>query len=259
MTAPGTALWQPASGCGDRCRPGDAPAAGAWTAGWRVVGVFGVLLIGLLPAALLRGAALRTLARSLLAVLGVTLVVRGPAPRPGSLLVANHISWLDILALVAVTPVRLVAKHDVRSWPALGATASRSGAIFIDRTRPRTLPMTVGEVAAALRAGRSVAAFPEGTTYCGAERGDFRPALFQAAIDAGAPVVPTSITYDTTEASFIGDDTLLASIRRIARVRRTTIAVITAPALRPMPGADRRALARAAQRSMAGHGYRLAA
>jgi 1-acyl-sn-glycerol-3-phosphate acyltransferase len=251
-------LWQPASGCGDRCRPGDGPSAGRWTAGLRVAGVFGVLLVGLVPA-MLGGAVLRALARALLGVLGVKLVVRGPAPRPGSLLVANHISWTDILALVAVTPTRLVAKHDVRAWPALGGLAGRIGTIFIDRSRPRTLPETVGEVAAALRAGRSVAVFPEGTTYCGAERGDFRPALFQAAIDAGAPVVPTSIGYDTVEASFIGEDTLLASIRRIARMRRTTVTVITAPALRPVPGADRRALARAAQRSMAGHGYRLAA
>ncbi|GAA4592673.1 1-acyl-sn-glycerol-3-phosphate acyltransferase [Actinoplanes octamycinicus] len=251
-------LWQPASGCGDRCRPGAGPRATGATAGLRVAGVFLVLLTGLLPA-MLGGVLLRALARALLGVLGVRLVARGPAPRPGSLLVANHISWMDILALVAVTPTHLVAKHDVRAWPAVGELAGRIGTIFVDRTRPRALPATVGEVAAALRGGRSVAVFPEGTTYCGAERGAFRPAFFQAAIDAGAPVVPTSISYDTAEASFIGEDTLLHSIRRIARVRRTTITVITAPALRPMPGADRRALARAAQRSMAGHGYRLAA
>ncbi len=218
-----------------------------------------VMLAGTLAVALLRGEAVRWMARSLLAALGVKLVWRGPAPRPGSLLVANHISWMDILALVAVTPVSLVAKHDVREWPGIGGTAGRSGTIFIDRTRPRELPATVREVAGALRSGRSVAAFPEGTTFCGGEHGRFRPALFQAAIDAGAPVVPTSIVYDTTEASFIGDDTLVASLLRVARVRRTTITVITAPALRPMPGADRRALARAAERSMAGHGYRLAA
>ncbi|BCJ42721.1 1-acyl-sn-glycerol-3-phosphate acyltransferase [Actinoplanes ianthinogenes] len=253
-----TALWQPVSACGDRCRSGAGPHATRWTAGLRVAAVFGVLLIGLLPA-MLGGVVLRALARALLAVLGVRLVVRGPAPRPGSLLVANHISWLDILALVAVTPAHLVAKHDVRAWPAVGELAGRIGTIFVDRGRPRSLPETVGEVTAALRAGRSVAVFPEGTTYCGAERGDFRPAFFQSAIDAGAPVVPASISYDTAEASFIGDDTLLDSIRRIARTRRTTITVITAPALRPAAGADRRVLARAAQRSMAGHGYRLAA
>ncbi|WP_436526699.1 lysophospholipid acyltransferase family protein [Actinoplanes sp. HUAS TT8] len=258
MTTTGT-LWQPASACGDRCRPGDGPRASAWTAGLRLTGMALVMLIGSAAVALLRGAAVRAMARGLLAALGVRLVQRGPVPRPGSLLVANHISWLDILVLIAVAPVSLVAKHDVRAWPGIGSTAGRSGTIFIDRTRPRELPATVAEVAAALRSGRSVAAFPEGTTFCGTEHGRFRPALFQAAIDAGAPVVPTSIIYDTTETAFIGEDTLVDSLLRVARVRRLTITVITAPALRPMPGADRKALARAAQRSTGGHGYRLAA
>ncbi|MEU4687607.1 lysophospholipid acyltransferase family protein [Actinoplanes sp. NPDC023714] len=251
--------WQPASGCGDDCRPGDAERAGPVLAALRVAGLLGVLVIGLLPAALLRGGALQALPRAILAVLGVRLVWRGPAPRPGSLLVANHVSWLDIVALYAVVPVRLVAKHDVAAWPGIGATAGRSGAIFIDRTRPKALPGTVGEVAAALRAGRSVAVFPEGTTYCGSERGAFRPALFQAAIDAGAPVAPVSISYDSAEASFVGADTLWASVLRVARVRRLTVTLVAAPVLRPETGAGRGALARAAQSSLGGGGYRLAA
>ncbi|MFC7527756.1 lysophospholipid acyltransferase family protein [Actinoplanes sp. GCM10030250] len=218
-----------------------------------------VLLGGLLPASLLGGTAFRSLSRAILAALGVRLVWRGPAPRPGSLLVANHVSWLDIVALTSVLPMRLVAKSEVRTWPGIGATAGRAGSIFIDRSRPRSLPETVGEVAAALRAGRSVTVFPEGTTFCGTEYGQFRPALFQAAVDAGAPVVPISIGYDSTEAAFIGDDTLWGSVLRVARIRRLTVTVVTAPALRPAPGADRRALARAAQVSLGGGGYHLAA
>ncbi|MBB2946208.1 1-acyl-sn-glycerol-3-phosphate acyltransferase [Actinoplanes lutulentus] len=251
--------WHPASGCDDGCRPGGHTRVRPVTAGLRVAGLIGVLLTGLLPAALLRGAALQALPRAILAVLGVRLVWRGAVPRPGSLLVANHVSWLDIVALYSVVPVRLVAKHDVREWPAIGATADRSGAIFIDRTRPKTLPRTVGEVAAALRGGRSVALFPEGTTYCGTESGPFRPALFQAAIDAEAPVVPISISYDSTEAAFVGEDTLWESVLRVARVRRLTVTLAAAPALRPEPGAGRQTLARAAQSSLGGSGYRLAA
>ncbi|BBH64602.1 hypothetical protein ACTI_12870 [Actinoplanes sp. OR16] len=251
--------WQPASGCGDGCRPGDGRQSGPVLTALRVAGLIGVLLMGLLPAALLRGGALLALPRAMLAVLGIRLVWKGPAPRPGSLLVANHVSWLDIVALHAVMPVRLVAKHDVAGWPAIGATAGRSGAIFIDRTRPKTLPGTVGEVAAALRGGRSVAVFPEGTTYCGAERGPFRPALFQAAIDAGAPVAPISISYDSAEACFVGEDTLWDSVVRVARVRRLTVTLVAAPVLRPETGAGRRALARAAQSSLGGGSYRLAA
>jgi 1-acyl-sn-glycerol-3-phosphate acyltransferase len=195
----------------------------------------------------------------MLAVLGVRLVRRGPVLRPGSLLVANHVSWLDILVLTAVAPVRLVSKGEVGRWPAIGSLAGLYGAIFIDRTRPKTLPATVGEVAAALRSGRTVAAFPEGTTFCGANQGRFRPAMFQAAIDAGAPVVPASIRYDSTAAAFIGDDTLWGSVRRVAALRSLTVTLVTAPALRPTPGADRRMLARAAQASLGVSDYRLAA
>jgi 1-acyl-sn-glycerol-3-phosphate acyltransferase len=234
----------------------------------RMVTLAGVLLGGFLLVPLLRGAALRTLARTMLAVLGIRLVRQGPKLRPGSLLAANHVSWLDILVLLAVAPVRLVAKGEVGAWPGIGVLAGLSGAIFIDRSRPKALPATVAEVTAALRAGRSVAAFPEGTTFCGAvhppasygsAQGRFRPALFQAAIDAGAPVVPASIRYDSTAAAFVGDDTLWDSIRRVAALRSLTVTLVTAPALRPAEDADRRTLARAAQASLGPSGYRLAA
>jgi 1-acyl-sn-glycerol-3-phosphate acyltransferase len=252
-------IWQPVSGCGDQCRDGADRRAPRGLALVRLVTLTGVLLGGLLLVPLLRGTALRGLARTMLAVLGVRLERRGPALRPGSLMVANHVSWLDILVLHAGAPVRMVAKGEVGSWPGIGVLAGLSGAVYIDRTRPKALPGTVAEVAAELRAGRTVAAFPEGTTFCGTQRGRFRPALFQAAIDAGAPVVPVSISYDTTAAAFIGDDTLWASVRRVAALRSLTITLVTAPALRPAPGADRRVLARAAESSLGVSGYRLAA
>ena len=268
-------MWQPVSGCGDHCRDGADPHAARGMATLRMVTLAGVLLGGFLLVPLLRGTALRTLARTMLAVLGIRLVRQGPTLRPGSLLAANHVSWLDILVLLAVAPVRMVAKGEVGAWPGIGALAGLSGAIFIDRSRPKALPATVAEVTAALRAGRSVAAFPEGTTFCGAvhpsapgvatpgaygaAQGRFRPALFQAAIDAGAPVVPASIRYDSTAAAFIGEDTLWDSIRRVAALRSLTVTLVTAPALRPTTDADRRTLARAAQSSLGPSGYRLAA
>jgi 1-acyl-sn-glycerol-3-phosphate acyltransferase len=242
--------WQPVSACGPSCRTGGEAAAGAARTSLRLAGGFGVLLAGLLTVPLLRGAAAGTVARALLAVLGVRVSRRGPAPRPGSLLVANHVSWLDILALVALGAPQLVAKREVGGWPGIGWLAAATGTIFVDRGRPRSLPATVAQVGAALRAGRSVAVFPEGTTFCGVNRGRFRPAMFQAAIDAGAPVVPIAITYDSTAAAFIGDDTLWSSARRVAGLRSLTVTLIFAPALRPAPGADRRVLARAAQASV---------
>jgi 1-acyl-sn-glycerol-3-phosphate acyltransferase len=239
--------WQPTSACGPHCRSADARHVGSGTAVLRLAALFGVLVSALVLVPLLRHSAARVVSRGILAALGVELRWRGSAPRPGSLLVANHVSWLDVVALLAVAPVRLVAKHDVRAWPAVGALAALTGSIFVDRSRPKRLPGTVAEVAAALRAGRSVAVFPEGTTFCGAERGRFRPAVFQAAVDAGAPVMPIAIRYASPHAAFVGDDTLWSSVRRVAGLRGLTVTLVGSPALRPEPGADRRALARATQ------------
>jgi 1-acyl-sn-glycerol-3-phosphate acyltransferase len=239
-------IWQPMSGCGDDCRTGANDTVSRGRAVLRVVTLCAVLLLGLLLVPLLRGAAARAVSRGVLAALGVRLRWRGALPRPGSLLVANHVSWLDIVALLSVAPVKLVAKCEVRGWPGIGSLAATLGAILIDRTRPKSLPDTVAEVATQLRAGRSVAVFPEGTTFCGASRGRFRPAMFQAAVDAGAPVVPVSISYDSTAAAFVGDDTLWSSVRRIAGLRGLTVTLVGAPAMRPATGADRRMLARAA-------------
>ncbi|WP_225255102.1 lysophospholipid acyltransferase family protein [Jidongwangia harbinensis] len=210
----------------------------------------GVLVLGLLLVPLLRGRAVRPLARAVLASLGVRVRGRGPAVRPGSLLVANHVSWLDVVALLASAPVRPVAKREVRGWPGIGGLAGAAGAIFVDRSRPKSLPGTVAEVTAALRAGRSVAVFPEGTTFCGATRGAFRPAMFQAAVDAGAPVLPLAITYDSPAAAFVGDDTLWSSVRRVATLRGLTVTLAGGPALHPVADADRRMVARAAQASV---------
>ncbi|TWH66350.1 1-acyl-sn-glycerol-3-phosphate acyltransferase [Micromonospora olivasterospora] len=187
-------------------------------------------------------------------------MVRGRLPRRRALVVANHLSWLDILAVLAVAPARMLAKREVRDWPLIGLLAAAAGALFVDRARPRALPATVARVAAALRAGHPVAVFPEGTTWCGVlpgcrPGGGFRPAVFQAAVDAGAPVVPVRIGYrlagaapdPTTAPGFLGDESLGRSVWRVLGARGLTAEVTVAAALHPGAGADRRLLARAAE------------
>jgi len=168
----------------------------------------------------------------------------------GSLVAANHISWLDIAAVLAHEPMRVVAKSEVRRWPVVGLLAARAGTLFIERTRLRRLPATVGEIAAALRVGQNVLVFPEGTTWCGRTRGRLYPATFQAAIDADASVQPLSLRYrladgtPTTIAAFLGTDTLPASVWRVAATRGLVVEVEAAPIL-PARGATRRGLAAA--------------
>ncbi|MEU5679959.1 lysophospholipid acyltransferase family protein [Streptomyces rochei] len=181
------------------------------------------------------------------------------APSGGLLLVANHVSWLDIPLLAAVRPARMLAKSEVRRWPVAGPLAARAGVLFIERDRLRALPGTVAAVTRALREGAAVAAFPEGSTWCGRAQGRFRRAVFQAALDAGVPVQPVRIGYRggertvSTAPAFVGEDTLLASLWRVASARGLTAEVEVLPALPPGRYRDRRSLAGAAEPPGRGH------
>jgi 1-acyl-sn-glycerol-3-phosphate acyltransferase len=168
------------------------------------------------------------------------------------------VSWLDIVALLACDPgrrMRLVAKVEVAGWPVIGRLATIVGTVFIDRNRPRGLPGTVADVRRALVAGDVVVVFAEGTTCCGVHRAPFRPAMFQAAVDAQVRVVPVTIRYTdrhgaiSTSAAFLGEETLVASLGRVIGRRRMRIGVRPGAALHPTPGADRRRLAMVAQQN----------
>ncbi|ARP68852.1 1-acyl-sn-glycerol-3-phosphate acyltransferase [Streptomyces pluripotens] len=192
--------------------------------------------------------------RMIVRSVGVRVRITGTvAPDGGMLLVANHVSWLDIPLLAAVRPARMLAKTEIGQWPVAGALAARGGTLFIERDRLRALPGTVARIAGALREGAAVAAFPEGSTWCGRAHGRFRRAVFQAALDAGVPVQPVRLRYRQqgggpgTVAAFVGEDTLLASLWRVARTRLLVAEVEVRSVIPPGTHADRRSLARAAQ------------
>ncbi|MFI0776567.1 lysophospholipid acyltransferase family protein [Streptomyces sp. NPDC021212] len=201
---------------------------------------------------------LRSLAASMLDALDIRLEVAGDrtlsAPGgTGTLVVANHISWLDIIALLAVEPVIMLAKREVGTWPVVGPLAKRAGTMFLDRGSLRRLPGSVAGMAERLRAGQSVMVFPQGVTWCAGTGGSFRRATFQAALDAGAPVRPVSLEYvqhgaPTTVAAFVGEDDFGTSLRRVASATGLTVRVYTHRPLLPAHGTDdRRTLAARAQ------------
>ncbi|MGW2646926.1 lysophospholipid acyltransferase family protein [Streptomyces sp. NPDC001393] len=192
--------------------------------------------------------------RAIVRAIGVRVRFTGSAaPAGGLLLVANHVSWLDIPLLTAVRPARMLAKTEIRQWPVAGPLAARGGALFIERDRIRALPETVARIAEALREGAAVAAFPEGSTWCGRAHGRFRRAVFQAALDAGVPVQPVGLRYrqdgggPSTAAAFVGEDTLLASLWRVARARGLVAEVEILPLIPAGRHTTRKSLARAAQ------------
>lgn len=266
---PTTSPFRPESPCTAACIDAGGPQVGWPTRAARIVALIVVVALTAASAALVRlvpgvtrrrhaaSLVMRSAARGMLAVLGVD--IHGPVPLPDrrTLVVANHISWLDIVALLAsdtTSRLRLVAKVEVARWPVIGPLAAAIGTIFIDRTRPLTLRETVADVRHALAGGDVVVAFAEGTTCCGVHRAPYRPAMFQAALDSSARVVPLAIRYadehgeTVTEPAFIGDETLVTSIRRLVGRRTTRVHLRVGPALTPQPGAGRRRVARVADR-----------
>ncbi|MFI8961757.1 lysophospholipid acyltransferase family protein [Streptomyces sp. NPDC053493] len=259
-------FWLPTAPCTpDRCEahPGPAaPRAGAVTGAVRLTAGLGAVLLGVLLSPLtapLPAAArlflVRVWCRAVLRAFGVRLRVTGAAPAPRGvplLVVANHVSWLDIPLIAAVLPGRMLAKREVRSWPVLGPLAVFGGTVFIDRDRLRSLHATVGAMARALGAGGRVVVFPEGSTWCGRAGGVFRPAAFQAALDAGAEIQPVRIDYRPLgPAAFVGDDSLGASLWRIATARRLVAEIRLSDPLSSGRWPDRRSLARAAEAAVA--------
>ncbi|OBB84550.1 1-acyl-sn-glycerol-3-phosphate acyltransferase [Mycobacterium sp. 852002-30065_SCH5024008] len=201
----------------------------------------------------------RIYCRMVLRCFGIRITVTGSPIRNlrGVLVVSPHTSWLDVFAIGSVLPGSFVARADMFTGPATGIVARILKIIPIERSSLRRLPAVVDTVARRLHDGQTVVCFPEGTTWCGRDRGAFYPAMFQAAIDAGRPVQPLRLAYHHVDGSvstvpaFVGDETLIGSIRRLLAGRRT-LARVHVESLQ-LPGTDRRALASRCQ-SVAGVG-----
>jgi 1-acyl-sn-glycerol-3-phosphate acyltransferase len=181
-----------------------------------------------------RAAFLRRWARGLLAALGVRLEVEGESElRAPALLVANHVSWLDVIALVAAQPATFVCKSEVAAWPGIGWLLRRVGTIFIRRGSFRDVWRVNMELRERFAAQRSVAAFPEGTTTAGDTVLAFRPALFEPAVERGLAVYPVAIAYSSQAAVYEGETTFLESLLSICAADRLTIHVALLPPLAP--------------------------
>jgi len=144
---------------------------------------------------------LRRGSRLLARVLGLRVHVEGSPPRGRFLLVSNHLSYLDVPALMSVLDARFLSKSEVASWPLLGPVTRFVGTIFVDRTRRTDLPRVIDEIESTLDEGRGVVFFPEGTSSPGARVLPFKASLFQVAAVGRFPVSCAAIRYR----SFPGD------------------------------------------------------
>ena len=119
-------------------------------------------------------------------------------PLPGAtVFVANHVSWIDIVALHSQRMMGFVAKREIAGWPLVGWLASRGETIYHQRGSTESLGGVLHEMLARLRAGRSVGVFPEGRTRGGHEVGPFHARIFLAAVEADVPVQPVALRDGT--------------------------------------------------------------
>ncbi len=195
---------------------------------------------------------------AMLRCIGIELIVKGmPGLNGPLLLVANHMSWLDITALHAARFCRFVSKADIRKWPFIGMLASGIGTLFIERESRRDVMRVVHHMTSSLRSGDVLGVFPEGTTSDGAGLLSFHANLFQAAVAANVPVQPVAFQFTdgrtglrSTVPCYVGDDTLVGSVWRTLKASHIAVVIHFGEPQLPA-GRDRRALAQALHQEVA--------
>ena len=219
----------------------------SWKAAWR-----GVLLVSALAfcflrfcwvkvLAFLRGRKVSSMERALwmqfcgrvvLAAMGVRSRIEGPLPSGQVLIVANHLSYLDIVIASAAVPSAFVAKLEIASWPAFGTLARLGGTIFVNRISRRSAWEVADRMGERMAEGVPVLFFPEGTSTDGSEVWRFHSTLFAPAVERGLSVVPAAIFYEPASADlqerdlcWFGDDLFFPHLLRVLGVTGFTAVV----------------------------------
>lgn len=219
--------------------------------GCRAGAVLLLIVGGMATACLLRGgwgadwmrrppgiSIIRAWMRLVAATLGVRIMTEGKPAAVPALLVANHVSWLDVIVIGCVMPSSFVAKQEVRHWPVLGSLVGISGTLFLKRGSVASLRTTIRAMAARLQRGHGVVIFPEGTTSVGRELLPFHAGLFKAAVVSKVPVQPLALRYVRdgeldSIAPFLGETTFLSHILALMLMPQTCVTLSICTALEP--------------------------
>jgi 1-acyl-sn-glycerol-3-phosphate acyltransferase len=205
-----------------------------------------------------RREAIRRWSRKLLQMMRIDARVRGlPAEGlPGNvLIVANHISWLDIFVLNAVEPGRFIAKSELEDWPLVGHLIAGCGTLFLKRSSRRDAHRINRRAREALAAGDTITIFPEGTTTDGTTLLPFHGSLLQPVVDAQGHVQSIAIRYCHVDGTFsdapayVGETTFMASFWRVLGVRNLVVELTLPPPL-PAAGRHRRELSQEAENTI---------
>ena len=199
------------------------------------------------------------LAHRLLKSMNVSVQIKGEMPEnlQNTLIVANHISWLDILIISSTAHPQFVAKKEIARWPLIGQLTKCCGAIFVDRQNKRSLIKVNEQLAIVLKKGNCIAVFPEGRTTTGLSVDRFKSSLFEPICQAKGYVLPIALQYLdannqlTSRPNFAGDITAWRSLWNILTCDKLVANVIFEKPLNTQDIKDRSELAIKAQQSIA--------
>jgi len=185
--------------------------------------------------------------RKLLEILHVELRCHGQPPHRAAMIVANHVSWLDIPVISACTHAAFLSKESIRKWPIIGWFAVASSTVFIRRGKGEA-KQVADAIAHRLKGDRQLAIFPEGHIGNGREVGRFFPRLFAAAIETQVPVVPVALRYlhngqPDPVVVYVPGRSFLGILLRILARKGSQVEIFFCPPISP-EGKDRRTLAR---------------
>ena len=180
-----------------------------------------------------RDATLSVWSRHLLASLRIRVEVEGPLPSGAVLWTANHLSWIDPLVLLSLRPMGVLAKREVADYPFLGPAAARAGLCFVEREDPLSRAAALVGVVRELRRGRPFLIFPEGTTTRGHHLARVHEGGLLAAHRLGLPTLPIRLDCEAPHYPWIGDESLLPHLRKLAAEAPLTVQLRPGPVLDP--------------------------
>ena len=190
-------------------------------------------------------------------IVGLTVIVKGEPVSGPVLMVANHVSWLDILLLASVANPRFLSKAEIRKWPLIGWAGQQIDTLFIKRGERSASEAASAGIVEGLQNNNRILIFPEGTTSEGKVVGRLHARLFGAAINTQSPVQPIVIHYtDENSAShtserihFVGNQNLISNLWLVLGCKDPTALVYFLPPVESV-GLTRKALASDIQQSM---------
>ncbi len=204
----------------------------------------------------LRRKVARAWGRGMMFALRIRIECEGTPPPPGALLVANHLSYLDIPALNSIVPAVFVAKAEVKGWPVWGFLSNAADTVFVNRAAKRDILRVRSEMTRALARGDIVAVFPEATSTAGRTIIPFRPPLLADAAATRTPVHWVTLSYRTppgepsaqSRLCWWGDVGFLPHLAGVMALKRASCTVRFGDA--PIVDGDRKALAATLRKAM---------